>query len=435
IASETASPATDGNGNYTAIFGSLTPGQYEFQASFAGDTNDLSATSTCGSEPLGVDQAAPSLSTSLSLSTARVGRVVTDTATLAGATSNATGRISISVFSGKTASACSGTAVATQTTSPVTDGNGSYSASFGSLAPGDYELQANYAGDSNNQSAESTCGSEPLSIVRWAPTISTLLSQSSIAVGSAVTDTATLAGATSAASGTITISVFAGSSASACSGTAIANAVASPVTDGDGNYSASFPALNAGSYEFEASYGGDVDNRPADSLCGSEPLTVTPDGPALTTKLSSATAAVSGSVTDTATLSGATSTASGAITISLFSGSTASACVGTPISTETASPTTDGNGDYTATFSSLAAGSYELQASYAGDTNNLAEVSACGTEPLTVSSPVGGQLAASTGTPVTGADLFGPGIAAALALLIGALLLAVGTRVLRLRSR
>jgi hypothetical protein len=450
IASETASPTTDGNGSYTASFSGLAVGSFEFQASYAGDGNNSPATSGCGSEPLSVSKTAPSISTLLSESTITVGGSVTDTATLSDATGSASGNITISVFSGSNVDACSGTAIASETASPTTEGNGSYMASFSGLAAGSYEFQASYAGDSNNSSAKSVCGTEPLTVSRAASSISTSLSESTITVGGSVTDTATLSDATGSASGNITINVFSGNSASACSGTAIASETASPTTDGNGSYTASFSGLAAGSYEFQASYAGDGNNLPAKSVCGTEPLTVNQAAPSITTSLSQSTIAVGGSVTDTATLSGASTGATGTITINVFLGNSASACSGTAIASETASPTTDGNGSYTATFGPVAAGShqfYEFQASYAGDGNNLPAESICGTEPLSVptggalgaststTTPTGGALAASVTAPTTGADLVGPGLAGALALLLGGLLVMVGTRVMRLRSR
>jgi hypothetical protein len=377
---------------------------------------------------------------------------VIDTATLSGATSGATGAITISAYSGSNVDACVARNLvgSSETASPTTDGNGSYTASFSGLAVGSYEFQASYAGDGNNSPATSGCGSEPLSVSKTAPSISTLLSESTITVGGSVTDTATLSDATGSASGNITISVFSGNSASACSGTAIASEIASPTTDGNGSYTASFSSLAAGSYEFQASYAGDGNNLPAKSVCGTEPLTVNQAAPSITTSLSQSTITVGGSVTDTATLSGASTGATGTITINVFLGNSASACSGTAIASETASPTTDGNGSYTATFGPVAAGShqfYEFQASYAGDGNNLPAESICGTEPLSVptggalgaststTTPTGGALAASVTAPTTGADLVGPGLAGALALLLGGLLVMVGTRVMRLRSR
>ena len=57
VTEESATPATAGNGSYSAIFSSLGAGTYEFLASFAGDSNDSPATSSCGSEPLSVTTA------------------------------------------------------------------------------------------------------------------------------------------------------------------------------------------------------------------------------------------------------------------------------------------------------------------------------------------------------------------------------------------
>ena len=109
--------------------------------------------------------------------------------------------------------------------------------------------------------------------------------------------------------------------------------------------------------------------------------------PSLTTSLSASTISTGDSVTDTATLSNASSSANGAITINVYSGSTSASCTGTPVASKTATPATNGNGNYTATFSGLAAGSYEFQAVFAADSSDTGATSACGTEPLTVGAP------------------------------------------------
>lgn len=200
-------------------------------------------------------------------------------------------------------------------------------------------------------------------------------------------------------------------------------------------------ALAPGTYYWIGAYGGNYDNLPYTSRCG-EPIVVSAFSPSITTKLSSGTAAAGGSVTDTARLSGATSGATGSITINLYPGNTAAACkAGPALSSSTAGPATDGDGTYSATFSSLAAGSYELQAVYAGDpSKDLTNNSLCGSELLTVGGAGvggagGGVLAASTTTPITGAGLFGPGLAGAIALLFGGLMVLVGRRLLRVRAR
>jgi hypothetical protein len=243
--------------------------------------------------------------------------------------------------------------------------------------------------------------------------------------------------------GTITISAYSysGSGRPSCwPGTAVASEtghiwIHHGRTYDSATFNTATAGLNAGEYELQAYYSGDRNDQSAASWCGSELLTVNQDPAAITTQLTSGTAASGRSATDTATLSDVSSTADGAITISLYSGATAAACTGTPKMLTAAPSPTDGPGAYTATFTSLAPGSYELQANFLGDQNDTTAASTCGTEPLTVSSPVGGQLAASTGTPVTGADLAGPGLAGILALLLGSVLLVAAARVMRLRRR
>lgn len=422
-----------GDGSYSATFGPLEIGSYELQAYYTGDGSNSAATSPCGSEPLRVCKTVPAITTSLSSGSITVLDTVTDTATLSGATSDATGSITINVFQGTGSAVCDDESpYATALAVPATDGDGGYSATFGPLPVGSYEFQARYAGDGNNSPATSPCGSEPLRVCKTSPAISTMLSNTSILAGGSVTDTATLAGASSDADGTIIIRVFSGDS---CDGEPLQSETATPPTDGNGAYSATFTLPNVGAYEFQASFAGDTNDYPAWSSCGSEPLTVTPDDPMLTTHLASSTIAPGGSVTDTATFSDASSTADGVITIDLYSGDGAAVCTGAPIDSLTATPVTDGDGSYSVTFTSLTAGSYEAQASFAGDSNDNVAVSACGSEPLTVSSPAGGVLAASTTTPITGADLFGPGLIGAIAMLLGGMLLVAGRRVLRIKAR
>src|SRR5207302_1488014 len=69
------------------------------------------------------------------------------------------------------------------------------SASSGSVtfqAAGSYWWQASYGGDTNNDGASSVCTSEPLSIGKNSPSLTTLLSESSGKIGDSVSDTANL---------------------------------------------------------------------------------------------------------------------------------------------------------------------------------------------------------------------------------------------------
>ena len=76
------------------------------------------------------------------------------------------------------------------------------------MAAGSYELQAVYTGDANNNGATSTCGTEPFTVTQATPTLATALSAGTAAIGTPVTDSASLAGATTNAGGTVTYTVY-----------------------------------------------------------------------------------------------------------------------------------------------------------------------------------------------------------------------------------
>jgi hypothetical protein len=96
-------------------------------------------------------------------------------------------------------------------------------------------------------------------------------------------------------------------------------------------------------------------------------------------------------------------------------------------------------GPWTATSSGsvtpTAAGTYlwQVQFKAVSDPNNLSSQVFCG-EPVTLSTPVGGQLAASTVTPVTGSGLGTAGLIAGLITLLGGVALIAGVRLVRPNS-
>jgi hypothetical protein len=139
------------------------------------------------------------------------------------------------------------------------------------LSAGTYNWQAAYSGDSANASTSSTCGSETLTVAKATPSITTTLSALNVAPGTAIHDSAKLTAATNNAAGTVTYSIYAGT---ACSGTPVFTAQVS-VANGVVPDSSSFTPLTAGTYAWQAAYGGDGANMSTTSLCGSETLTVT----------------------------------------------------------------------------------------------------------------------------------------------------------------
>ena len=106
------------------------------------------------------------------------------------------------------------------------------------------------------------------------------------------------------------------------------------------------------------------------------------------------------SFTDSATLSGLNNagSAGGTVTYNLYSGNSSSVCTGTPL--QSVVKTVAGGIVPNATFTAVAAGSYEIQAVYSGDaqTSNLGATSTCGAEPFTVQPPTAGGSGTTTTT-------------------------------------
>jgi hypothetical protein len=155
--------------------------------------------------------------------------------------------------------------------------------SFYTVSPDDYVLPAHllqssvtldWIADCNHDTAQCT-GSNEVGFVstvqQYTPSLSTELTPSgSVTAGTAVTDQATLNGASPDAGGTVSYAVF--------SDDMCANQVASlgseAVSDGTADPSSPWTATE-GSYWFQATYSGDpADQGPISSACSSEPLTV-----------------------------------------------------------------------------------------------------------------------------------------------------------------
>jgi hypothetical protein len=209
-------------------------------------------------------------------------------------------------------------------------------------------------------------------------------------------------------------------------------------------------ALLPGDYFWEAQYsdpGAPFDNT-ASAGCGEETV-VTPNTATLLT-LPSPGGTIGVTLTDAATVTSAVEAAGDPATDTL-SFELVSMCPSTVGAAPLANTVVSDFGAITATasydsatgtytyyasvpssgYQSTRAGTFYWNVSFSGDGYNLPVTNQCG-EPVAITGiPVGGQLAAST--PITGADLFGPGLAGALAMLFGGLLLVVGRRVFRVR--
>lgn len=267
---DTGTATLDGTGAFdaTGMPETLTAaGQYSFQATYNGD-GFYNASPAGACEPLTVVPKSPSIATKLSSSTGIAGVTVSDSATLSGASSNAGGRVTYTVFSD---AGCE-TKFADAGTVTVTNGSVPNSNGVKFNTPGTYYWQAGYSGDANNNAALSKCTDEVLVVAPAGPSITTLLSQSAVEPGTTVNDSAVLTGATSDAGGTVTYTVFSDSSCS----TKFADGGTVTVTSGSVPNSNGVQFTTPGTYYWQASYSGDAKNKPAVSACTDEPLQVAP---------------------------------------------------------------------------------------------------------------------------------------------------------------
>jgi hypothetical protein len=311
----------------------------------------------------------PGIATLLSGSSVPVGSTVHDSATLSGATANAGGTVTYTVYSDNTCTtsyAAAGTRTVTNGVVPDSD-----PVTFNSA--GTFYWQAAYSGDANNNAATSACTSETLVVNKRSPSITTSLSATSVPIGTAVHDSATLSGATANAGGTVTYTVY---SDNTCT-TSYAAAGTRTVTNGVVPDSDPVTFNSAGTFYWQAAYSGDANNNAATSVCTSEIVTVNKNKPAMTT-------AQNLLPNDTSTLSGTTGDAGGSITFGLFSPSDAT-CSGAPAYTQTVP--VSGSGSYSTTnttFLAAAEGTWRWLVTYSGDANNEGSTSACGVERFTI---------------------------------------------------
>jgi hypothetical protein len=270
-------------------------GTFFWAAFYSGDDHNKPAVSDCTTEQLTVHPTTPAIATSLSASSIPLGGSVHDTATLTGATPTAGGSVQYRFYPSLTAcqtdtSAFPGTQPTGGTpagTVTVTNAVVPNSDTVTFPNAGAFFWAAFYSGDTNNGAADSACVNEQLTVRRATTTITSLLSASSIVAGGSVHDSATLAGATANAGGTVEFRFY--PSLSSCQ----TDTSAFPETQPTGGTSAgtvtvtngvvpisdtvTFPSV--GTFFWAAFYSGDDNNAPADSACANEELTVVAASP------------------------------------------------------------------------------------------------------------------------------------------------------------
>jgi uncharacterized repeat protein (TIGR01451 family) len=202
---------------------------------------------------------------------------LTDTATLTGGNPNAGGTITFTLYDDAGCTHSVGTAIAA-----VNGADGDQYTSSPAIvvsAAGTYHWIASYNGDANNAGTTSACGAPNENpVVNQRPTSLTTNAGGPYRIGDGLTDTATLSGGTSAATGTITFMLF---SDSACLNQ-VGSSVTTAVDNGADGKVYTSPAITvgaAGTYYWVASYSGDPKNAGSSTVCGDEketPLVINP---------------------------------------------------------------------------------------------------------------------------------------------------------------
>ena len=364
----------------SGMFPSTAVGTYHWTATYNGDANNAPVSSLCADETVTTTKATPTISTvTVPSEGGPVGTPISDTATVSGGFAQ-TGTVTFNLFApGNTT--CTGTPEFTST-NPLS-GSSATSGTFATIAAGIYHWEATYNGDANNVAATSGCAAEPVDITMGTPTTATVILNAAgntpvagpLPAGSSVLDTATVTGVTGVTpTGTVTYTFFTNGTCTAPGGPpATVTLNANGTVPNSGNHG----PLAAGSYSFQAVYGGDANFTGSTSPC--EPLTIAQTTPTIATT-PSAGGPVGTSISDTATVSGGF-TPTGTVTFDLFGAGDAT-CAGTPVFTATDRPLS-GDSAASGTFATTAVGTFHWTATYNGDANNAPVTSLCADETVT----------------------------------------------------
>jgi Bacterial Ig-like domain (group 3)/Bacterial Ig-like domain (group 2) len=348
--SATLGTGTLSSGKTTFSISTLAAGSHSITASYGGDTNYNSSTSSVLTQT--VNKANTTVTLASSANPSNYGSSVTFTATVS--PSAATGTVTF-----KNGSTTLGTGA-------LSSGKATFSTS--TLAGGSHSITASYAGATNYNSSTSSTLTQTVNKASTTVTLSSSANPSTY--GSSVKFTATVAPST--ATGTVT---FMDGSATLGTGA---------LSSGKATFSTS--TLTSGSHSITASYGGDTNDNSSTSSALTQ--TVSKASPTVTLASSSNPSAYGSSVTFTATLS--ISTATGTVTFKNGS---------TTLGTGTIS-----SGQATYSTSGLAVGSDSITASYGGDSNDNSRTSATLTQVVAQGSFVALTFSANPsvyGTAVT----------------------------------
>jgi hypothetical protein len=370
----TATAAVNGAGTYSSPLTALPAGSYQWVATYSGDNYNIGYSTTCGSEPFTVAQAAPPITSAAQPASGSAGGSYADKATLSGG-DTPTGTVTFKLY-GAGDTTCSNAPVFTDVEN-VTSGSAT-SKSQVLTTVGTYEWTSTYSGDANNAGASTSCGSDPVTVSAATVSIATTAQPTTGFDGNTFKDKATISGGSSP-TGTITFNLY-GQGDSTCSNAPIFTDVETLASGGA--TSLGFVISTAGTYEWTASYSGDPSNASMTSSCGSEPVTVQKPLPPSISTTASPTSGVANSTvfSDTATVSGGISP-TGTLTFSLYPAS--DNCANTAFFT--AQVAVSGNASYPSGNTKVSIpGNYDWQVTYSGDSSNAPYTTPCNSEPIVV---------------------------------------------------
>jgi hypothetical protein len=357
-------------------------GTYRWRATYSGDANNNPVTGACNAanENVVVAPATPTIATTASPDTT-LGAPggLTDNATVTGRSNPLSSATVTFTLYGPDDATCSSAAIFTSTVAYPVGGGSVTSGSFTPSQPGTYRWIASYSGDANNAPATGPCNAANENVVvgQAAPTIATVASANTT-VGGAITDNATVSGRANPQDGaTVTFTLY-GPDDATCSGAAIfTSTVAYPVGGGSVT-SEPFTTTQPGTYRWRAVYSGDANNAAASGPCNApdENVVVGLGQPSITTEASD-DVAISGDISDNATVTGRVLPLDGATITFRVYGPDDADCTGTAAFESVVPYPVAGGSVSSGVFTPTLAGTYRWRAFYGGDANNLPVAGAC----------------------------------------------------------
>jgi len=348
-------------------FSPQTTGAFRWKASYPGDGDNEAAETGCGSgnQVSAVSKAAPTLSGSATNAT--VGSTIKDEATFSGGFSPG-GEVTFEVF-GPGDTTCT-TPLATKT-AEVVSGHAT-SPDFPTPHAGQYRWIASYPGDGNNEATGTGCGAanQTSTVAKASPVLSGT-AESTVTVGSTITDNVTLSGGFNA-SGQLLFRAYGPGEGSCGPVPLYEKAVA---VNGDGSYAPAGFAPPAGLYAWTVEYSGDGDNNARSLPCGSTNQSSAVGVLNVTLSASAGSGTVGIPLTATATIEKG-AIPSGQLTFAAYPPED-TGCSGTPAFSS--SVAVAGNGSYTsAAFTPTRVGAFRWTVAYSGDPHHNATKTGCG---------------------------------------------------------